>query len=187
MARTNIVKNFDLSFEINFNTIIRGHHVYESIWTSSIEQVLLALPDVRKEDLDYDKYVVDISKRHEEDFSHLGIVGHAPHVEIIGKRKCEVGLVVPAKFSARTECSQMGKVLDEQLLIPFILFIEGHLKKWWALNRISIVPENNKPARKACQSQDWNVHIPDDKPPENSKDQFLREIVDIASIATHGR
>lgn len=111
MARTNIVKNFDLSFEINFNTVIRGHHVYESIWTSSIEQVLLALPDVRKEDLDYDKYVVDISKRHEEDFSHLGIVGHAPHVEIIGKRKREAGLVVLTKFSAHAKCSRAQKFL----------------------------------------------------------------------------
>ena len=27
MARTNIVKNFDLSFEINFNIIICAHHV----------------------------------------------------------------------------------------------------------------------------------------------------------------
>ena len=116
MARTNIVKNFDLSFEINFNTVIRGHHVYESIWTSSIEQVLLALPDVRKEYLDYDKYVVDISKRHEEDFSHLGIVGHAPHVEIIGKRKREAGLVVLTKFSAHAKCSRAAKILDERLL-----------------------------------------------------------------------
>ena len=45
MARTNIVKDFDLSFEINFKTKIRGHHVYKSIWTSSIGQVLLAQPD----------------------------------------------------------------------------------------------------------------------------------------------
>ena len=48
MARTNIVKDFDLSFEINLKTIIRGHHVYKSIWTSSIGQVLLAQPDERK-------------------------------------------------------------------------------------------------------------------------------------------
>ena len=148
MAKTNAVKNVNLSFEINFNTIIREHHVCKSMWTSSTGQVLLAQPDIRKEALDYDKYAVGIFKRHEEDFFQLDLVGHAIVelsgllnqflktdvgngicVEIIGKRKCEVGLVVPAKFSARTECSQMGKVLDEQLLIPFILFIEGHLKK----------------------------------------------------------
>ena len=68
MARTNIVKDFDLFFEINFKTIIRGHHVYKSIWTSSIGQVLLAQPDERKEALDYDKYAVGSFKRHEEDF-----------------------------------------------------------------------------------------------------------------------
>ena len=78
MARTNIVKDFDLSFEINFKTIIRGHHVYKSIWTSSIGQVLLAQPDERKEALDYDKYAVGIFKRHEEDISKLSLVGHVP-------------------------------------------------------------------------------------------------------------
>ena len=135
MARTNIVKDFDLSFEIDFKTIIRGHHVYKSIWTSSIGQVLLAQPDERKEALDYDKYAVGIFKRHEEDISKLSLVGHVPvelskllnrflkadtgnciYVEVIGKRKREVGLVVPAKFSARTKCSRTARVLDEQLL-----------------------------------------------------------------------
>ena len=60
MARANIVKDFDLSFEINFKEIIRGHYVYKSIWTSSIGQVLLARPDERKEALDCDKYAVGI-------------------------------------------------------------------------------------------------------------------------------
>ena len=104
-----IVKIFDLSFEIYFNTIIRGHHVYKSIWTSSIRQILLAQPDVRKEALDYDKYAVGVFKRHVEDFSQLDLVGQEPvdlsrllsqflkadvgnsiYVEIIGKRKREV-------------------------------------------------------------------------------------------------
>ena len=58
MARTNIVKDFDLSFEINFKTTIREHHVYKTIWTSSVGQALLAQPDERKEALDYDKYAV---------------------------------------------------------------------------------------------------------------------------------
>ena len=115
-----------------------GHHQLDKFYQ----------PDIRKEALDYDKYAVGIFKRYEEDFFQLDLVGHAIVelsgllnqflktdvgngicVEIIGKRKCEVGLVVPAKLSARTKCSQMGKVLDEQLLIPFILFIEGDRKK----------------------------------------------------------
>ena len=76
MARTNIVKDFDLSFEINFKTRICGHHVYKSFWISSIGQVLLAQPDERKEALDYDKYAVGIFKRLEEDISKLSLVGH---------------------------------------------------------------------------------------------------------------
>ena len=135
MARTNIVEDFDLSFEINFKTIIRGHHVNKSIWTSSIGPVLLAQPDERKEALDYDKYAVGIFKRHEEDISKLSLVGHVPvelskllnqflkadtgnciYIEVIGKRKREVGLVVPAKLSARTKFSRTARVLDEQLL-----------------------------------------------------------------------
>ena len=68
MVRTNIVKDFDLSFEINFKIIIREHHVYKSIWTSSIGQILLAQPDERKEALDYDKYAVGIFKQREKIF-----------------------------------------------------------------------------------------------------------------------
>ena len=134
-ARTNIVKDFDISFEINFKTIIRGHHVYKSIWISSIGQVLLAQPDERKEALDYDKYAVGIFKRHVENISKLSFVGQVPfelsklinqflkpdtgnciYFEVIGKRKRQDGLVVPARFSARTRCSRTARVLDEQLL-----------------------------------------------------------------------
>ena len=42
--------------------------------------------------------------------------GNGIYVEITGKRKREVGLVVPAKFSARTNCSRTAKVLDEQMV-----------------------------------------------------------------------
>ena len=48
MVRINIVKRFGLYFEITFSTIIRRNHVYKSIWSLSIGQVLLAQPDVRK-------------------------------------------------------------------------------------------------------------------------------------------
>ena len=67
--------------------------------------------------------------------SKLSLVGHAPvelskllneflkadtrnciYVEVIGKQKREVGLVVSAKFPARTKCSRTARVLDEQLL-----------------------------------------------------------------------
>ena len=69
MTRTNIVKHFDLFFEINFNAVIR---------TSSIGQVLLSQPDVRKKALGYGKYAVGIFSLHEEDFFQFDLVGHAP-------------------------------------------------------------------------------------------------------------
>ena len=43
-------------------------------------------------------------------------VGNCIYVEITGKRKRQVGLVVPVKFFARTKCGRTAKVLDEQLL-----------------------------------------------------------------------
>ena len=55
MART-IEQCLDPCFEINFETVFRGHHVYKSVWTPLIGQVLIAKPDERREALDYDKY-----------------------------------------------------------------------------------------------------------------------------------
>ena len=80
------------------------------------------------------QYVVGSFKRHEEDFSQLDVVGHAPvelslldqflkaavgnsiYVEMIRKRKREVGPVVPEKFLPCKICNWTAKVLDEQLL-----------------------------------------------------------------------
>ena len=68
----------DLYFEINFETVIDGHHVCKSIWTPFIGQVLVAKPDERREALDYDKYSIGIFKRSEEDTTTLTLVGHVP-------------------------------------------------------------------------------------------------------------
>ena len=80
------------------------------------------------------KYSIGVFKQKEEDVSQLELVGHAPvelsrllnhflkahvgnsiYVEVTGKRKREVGLVVPAKFSPRTKSTRTAKILDEQL------------------------------------------------------------------------
>ena len=77
--------------------------------------------------------MTSIFKRQEDGILKLSLVGHVLvelsrllnqflkvdtgnciYVEVIGK--LEVGLVVPAKFSAGTKCSRTAKVLDEQLL-----------------------------------------------------------------------
>ena len=77
MART-IEQCFDLCLEVNFKTVIHGHHIYKSIWTPLIGHVLIAKPDERREALDYDKYAIGIFKRLEEDTTALTLVGHVP-------------------------------------------------------------------------------------------------------------
>ena len=63
MARTNFVKNFDLPFPI----VIRGHHIYKTIWTAVVGQELIAKPDEREEVLVYDKFSVGVFKSKEEE------------------------------------------------------------------------------------------------------------------------
>ena len=72
---------------VKFQSIIRGHHVYKSIWSPYAEETLMAYPDDRPE----------------------------RNVEVTGKCKREVGLVVPAKFSALTKDKKTAKVLDKEL------------------------------------------------------------------------
>ena len=83
-------------------------------------ETLIAHPDNREEAQEYDKYAVGIYKKNNDGSEEL--VGHAPielssllyhflqasaencvNVEIIGKRKREVGLVVPAKYDVLTK------------------------------------------------------------------------------------
>ena len=66
MARTNFVKNFDLCFEIPFSTIIRGYHIYKTIWRAFIGQELIAKPDEREEALDCDKFSIGVFKSKED-------------------------------------------------------------------------------------------------------------------------
>ena len=67
MARTNFVKNFDLCFEIPFSTVIRGHHIYKTIWTAVVGQELSTKLDERKEALDYDLFSIGVLKLKEEE------------------------------------------------------------------------------------------------------------------------
>ena len=63
MARTNFEKNFDLCFEIPFSAVIRGDHIYETIWAGVVGQELTAKPDERKEALDYDNFQLSPKKK----------------------------------------------------------------------------------------------------------------------------
>ena len=61
------MKNFDLCFEIPFSTVIRGHHIYKTIWTAVVGQELIAKPNERKDALDYKKVSIGLFKPKEEE------------------------------------------------------------------------------------------------------------------------
>ena len=104
--------------------------MYQSTWASTIGERLFTAPDPREEAVAYDKFVVGVYK----DPTHDVLVGHIPieisslcyHflntnldntiiAEITGKRKREVGLVVPAKFVFKTYDMRCLEVLENEL------------------------------------------------------------------------
>ena len=105
---------FRFMHQIKFQSLIRGHHVYKSVWSPYKGETLIAQSDNRDEAQENNKYAVGIYKKNDDGSKEL--VGHAPvefssllyhflqasaenciNVEVIGKRKREVGLVVAGK------------------------------------------------------------------------------------------
>ena len=125
MAKAIEKRNFEMYHRVKFQSIIRRHYVYKSIWSPYAGETLMAHPDDRPEALEYDKSAVGIYKIKEKEKDieeQKELVGHVPvelsnliyhffnaslenrmTVEVTGKRKREVGLVVPAKFNALTK------------------------------------------------------------------------------------
>ena len=117
-------------YETRIETLVRGHHVYKTIWTGVIGEKLFTSPDSREEAKAYDKYAIGIYK--DSDFTEL--VGHAPieisniiyyflradernhvNVQVTGKRKREVRLVVPARYHMYTGDIRCARVLNTEL------------------------------------------------------------------------
>ena len=127
MARVNSYSvSYKLRYEIKFDAPIRGHHVYKEIWTPQKGDTLYCRKDNRPETLEFDKHAVGV-------FKEVILVGHVPvevsritsyflqangtnevKVEVTGKRKREIGLIVPGKYYARTETKRIAKILGEQ-------------------------------------------------------------------------
>ena len=131
-ARNDECCEFKITHQIKFQSLIRGHHVYENVRNPYKGETLIAQPDNRYGAQENDKYAVGIYKKNDDGSKEL--VGHAPvefssllyhflqasagnciNVEVIGKRKREVGLVVPAKYNAFTRNKKIAMVLDEKL------------------------------------------------------------------------
>ena len=123
--------------------MVCGHHVYQSVWISTVGENLFTAPDKREEALIYDEFAIGVYK--EEKCSLL--VGHLPikisslsyHflkkssenkiiVKIMGKRERVIGLVVPANFVYITKDKNCSIILEAKLEKRKTLFQDLKIK-----------------------------------------------------------
>ena len=107
---------FDIYYKLDFEITIRGHHVYQSKWTSELNRKFKCAIDSRDEPVKYDENTINIYLCDKER-REAGIVGHLPVkiskltkqfqkadknnlTNVFGKRKRKIGLVIAAKYSA---------------------------------------------------------------------------------------
>ena len=108
-----VIVNFEMVLEIEFMCGIRGHHVYKRNWIPVLNEKLNCKKDNREEALSYDKHSVGVFKKEETlvvdipiELSRLIYYFMKENKKnfvsalIVGSRKREVGLAVPAKFTA---------------------------------------------------------------------------------------
>ena len=119
------------------------HHVYQSVWTSTVGENLFTASDKWEEALSYDEFAIDVYK---DEKSSL-LVGHLTieisrlsyHflkkssenkiiVKITGKRKREIGLAVPANFVYITKDKNCSIILEAELEKRKTLFQDLKLK-----------------------------------------------------------
>ena len=118
---------FQICYKIQFNNVVRGHHIYKDDWTPKIGEILEAKKDMREEAVAYDKYAIGLYKGDK-------LVGHIPieisrlsyhflnnspenRIEgvVIGKRTREVGLVVPVEYTAATTDKMTATIFLSEL------------------------------------------------------------------------
>ena len=72
MAKQTTCFKYEMYYKVEFNSVIRGHHVYNECWTPIMGETVLARKDTREEAIEYDKYAIGIFKKQEK------LVGHIP-------------------------------------------------------------------------------------------------------------
>ena len=122
-----------MGYKIEFQTAIRGHHIHKDVWVPTIGQELICKADNREEAIEYDKNPIGVFKTGDPEtlLAHLPIelsclikyfLEASPENNLIaavmGKRKREVGLVVPAKYVALTKKTfaniLLGKLMEKK-------------------------------------------------------------------------
>ena len=74
-ARDDECCEFRIMYQIKFQSLIRGHHVYKNVWSPYKGETLIAQPDNRDEAQENYKYTVGIYKKNDDGSKEL--VGHA--------------------------------------------------------------------------------------------------------------
>ena len=74
MAHVEGCSDFVLCYKTELKSLVCGHHVYQSVWTSTVGENLFTAPDKRKETLSYDGF--DFGVYEDEKCSLL--FGHIP-------------------------------------------------------------------------------------------------------------
>ena len=129
MSRT-LPAMHEMNYRIEFQTAICGHHIYKDVWVPSIGQNFICKTDTREEAMEYDKNVIGVFKSDDPET----LVGHLPieisclltyfleaspenklNAIVIGKRKREVGLVVPAKCVALNKKQNICKYFSRKV------------------------------------------------------------------------
>ena len=109
-------------------SVIRGHHVYKTVWTPVTGESLFCRHDERDEAKQFDNYAVSIYTRKEREEV---LVGHVPiefsylfykfmekdgskiDIKVCGGRQLENGLVVPTTYFVCGTKKLVGIFLDE--------------------------------------------------------------------------
>ena len=123
MARSRPI-DFEMVYNVEFESVIRGHHIYKDTWNPVIGENLECKSDKRKKAMLHDANSLGIYNLEGD------LVGHVPvelsnlltnflkaditnnlSATVVDKRKKEKGLVVPAKFIARTQNKMAAKTL----------------------------------------------------------------------------
>ena len=110
MARVEDYSDFVLCYKTELKSAVRGHHVYQPVWSSTVGENLSTAPDKMEEALSYDEFAIGVYK----DKKCSLLVGHLPieisnlsyHslkrssenkiiAKITRKREREIDLVVP--------------------------------------------------------------------------------------------
>ena len=78
-ARANGVPEWRLQYDIDFESVIRGHHIYKTVWKPEIGERLACKKDDRKEAALYDENATGVYKQLEVDQKpEFILVGHLP-------------------------------------------------------------------------------------------------------------